>query len=195
MAENLRVGIAAVLAAAFMLALVLPIPALAEDADTDLVLREVEEQMDRLREWVNDRLAELEPREEKPRPLGKTVSLTFALEGTGRSTTILTAMSTYMVSTQGSESSAEEDVGHETSEMAFNAVGTIFIDEAQEGMLVTCTGAFMVVKNAAHEGSAESDETTVNFHTSALFRPGDAHVIASQNGLSLVLAVNIVPED
>lgn len=192
MANNLRIGIAV----AFMLALVLPIPTSAEDVDPDLVLREVGERMDHLREWVNDRLADFEPREEEePWPLGKTVSLSFTLEGTDRSATILTAMSAYMISSAGTSSRGQAEEGHEVSETAFSATGRILMDEARDGLLVTCTGAFRVIRNAEREGSEEGFQTSVSFHTSAMFRPGETHVIASQDGLKLVLAVNIVPED
>ncbi len=194
MANHLRTAIAAV----FMLALMLPTSALAQEVELDLVLREVGEQMDHLREWVNDRLAGFKPREEKedePRPLGKTVSITVALEGTDRSATILTATSTYMLSIVRTESAAKDGEGHDSAEVLINAGGRIFMNKAQDGMLVTCEGSFMLAENSSREGAEESVDTIVNFETSALFRPGDARVIASQDGLALVLAVNIVPED
>ena len=183
------------LMALLLFALAFPFPALSQEVDADVVLSEVEEQLDHLREWVNDRLADHESGEEESRPLDKTVSITITLGGTDRSVTIVTAMSRYAIATEFSISEGQAEERHENSEMVFQCSGEVSMDATGDFALVTCTGSVRTVTFEMSEGAEEASETAIEFDASARFSSGKSHLIASQDNLKLTMAVAILSED
>ena len=78
---------------------------------------------------------------------------------------------------------------------AFEASGSIAIDDTDGGILVTCEGSLSREMTSVHAGAEEvHEESSADFDASAVFKPGESRVIVSQGGVKLSLKVATGPE-
>lgn len=184
-----------------MLLAVLAVPSAAqqaEDTPLEAVLAEVDERIEQVMEWVMDRLAEFEesreqPREE-PRPLGKTVRLQFALEGTEHTFTVVTATTHFHVGGNTSKFGVEPGTSHQMQEVTLNADGRIALAADGNSLLLHSEGSFMVIRNFEGEEGEQALETMLNFGASTQLSAGEKRTLASHNGIELTVTATFEPE-
>ncbi len=178
-----------------------------EIASDKEVQREIEEHLTHAREWMEEQLEHLsrEPRPE-PEPLGKTVRLTFAIEGVSDPVSVSVATTEYTLNLERNEhsSSAMGPQGEEShEEYALHVAGTLRLEG--EAVLVTCGGSVRVTSHAESGQEAKPElfqnenipvthehtqkEAGMEFDASILAQPGQTYAVVTGGGHSLTMSV------